>query len=93
MPRCDGFRWMGVGRPSQFGYLITAIILRHGGSRGFLSSFYIRRGLRVWPYFLVVGLVVATAPRTETRRTGLVCLTRSRSLRVCLCTGTDMPPR
>jgi peptidoglycan/LPS O-acetylase OafA/YrhL len=47
------------------GYLITAIILRHGHNRGFLRSFYIRRGLRIWPiYYLliavlaVVGLVV-----------------------------------
>jgi peptidoglycan/LPS O-acetylase OafA/YrhL len=45
------------------GYLITAIVLRHGSSKGFLRSFYVRRGLRVWPlYFLVVGLVVVFTP-------------------------------
>jgi peptidoglycan/LPS O-acetylase OafA/YrhL len=45
------------------GYLITAIVLKHGGSRGFLRNFYVRRGLRVWPlYFLVVGLLMAASP-------------------------------
>lgn len=42
------------------GYLITGIVLRHGGSRGFLPRFYMRRGLRVWPiyYGLVLSIVV-----------------------------------
>jgi peptidoglycan/LPS O-acetylase OafA/YrhL len=45
------------------GYLITAIILKHGSSRGFFLRFYMRRGLRVWPiYFLTVGLIMACAP-------------------------------
>jgi peptidoglycan/LPS O-acetylase OafA/YrhL len=49
------------------GYLITGIILRHGGSRDFLPVFYVRRGLRIWPiYYLVVlgvALVNAYLPR------------------------------
>ena len=42
------------------GFLITGIVLRHGGSRGFLSRFYIRRALRIFPayYLVVLGLVV-----------------------------------
>jgi len=45
------------------GYLITAIILRHGRSPGFLKSFYARRALRIWPlYYLAVGLVAAATP-------------------------------
>jgi peptidoglycan/LPS O-acetylase OafA/YrhL len=42
------------------GFLITGIVLRHGGSRGFLARFYARRALRIWPiYYLVVLAVVA----------------------------------
>ena len=45
------------------GYLITAIILRHGDRPGFLACFYARRALRIWPlYFLAVGLVAAASP-------------------------------
>ncbi len=40
------------------GFLITSIILRHGRSDGFLRSFYIRRGLRIWPiYYLLIGVL------------------------------------
>jgi peptidoglycan/LPS O-acetylase OafA/YrhL len=40
------------------GYLITAIIIRHGHNRGFLRSFYIRRGLRIWPiYYLLIAVL------------------------------------
>ena len=49
------------------GYLITGIILKYGGSEGFLRAFYVRRGLRIWPiYYLALGvlvLVVATMPK------------------------------
>ena len=45
------------------GYLITGIILRHGGTKGFLSRFYARRGLRIWPiYYLTLLLLVAINP-------------------------------
>jgi peptidoglycan/LPS O-acetylase OafA/YrhL len=45
------------------GYLVTSIVLRHGKHRGFLTSFYIRRGLRIWPlYYLTIGIVVASTP-------------------------------
>ncbi len=41
------------------GYLVTAIILRHHQSPGFLVAFYVRRALRIWPAYLLVllGLV------------------------------------
>ena len=45
------------------GYLITSIILDHGGSAGFLRSFYVRRGLRTWPvYYLVVAFLCCVSP-------------------------------
>ena len=45
------------------GYLITSIILRHGGSPGFLRSFYFRRGLRTWPiYYLLLLFLIVMAP-------------------------------
>jgi peptidoglycan/LPS O-acetylase OafA/YrhL len=42
------------------GFLITGIVLRHGGTRGFLGRFYARRALRIFPvyYMVVLGLVV-----------------------------------
>ncbi len=42
------------------GFLITGIVLRHGGTRGFLPRFYARRALRIFPvyYLVVLGLVV-----------------------------------
>ena len=46
------------------GYLITGIILKHGGAKGFLPSFYARRGLRIWPiYYLALGVLVAVIVR------------------------------
>lgn len=42
------------------GYLITAIILRNGERPGFLKTFYLRRGFRIWPiYYLTVCFVAA----------------------------------
>ncbi len=42
------------------GYLITAIILRDGGTPGFLATFYARRSLRLWPtYYLCLALAWA----------------------------------
>src|SRR5438552_894440 len=53
------------------GFLISSIILGHGGP-GFLRSFYARRALRIWPayYLLIVGmaLVVAIDPEVGTLR-------------------------
>ncbi len=41
------------------GYLITSIILKHLDSPGFLRAFYIRRGLRIWPpYLLAIAALV-----------------------------------
>jgi peptidoglycan/LPS O-acetylase OafA/YrhL len=41
------------------GCLITTIVLEHGGSPQFLSTFYARRGLRIWPiYYLLLLLLV-----------------------------------
>lgn len=46
------------------GYLITGIILRHGGTRGFLAAFYMRRGLRIWPiYYLTLAVLVIVVRR------------------------------
>ena len=45
------------------GYLITSIILRQGGRPGFLSSFYVRRGLRTWPiYYLLIAFLIVLSP-------------------------------
>jgi peptidoglycan/LPS O-acetylase OafA/YrhL len=43
------------------GYLITGIVMQHTLSWQFLKSFYIRRGLRIWPiyYLLILLLTVA----------------------------------
>jgi peptidoglycan/LPS O-acetylase OafA/YrhL len=40
------------------GFLISSIILSHGGDRAFLLTFYVRRGLRIWPayYVFIVGI-------------------------------------
>src|SRR5579875_3235821 len=43
------------------GYLISSIILAHTGGRGFLTTFYLRRGLRIWPAYYAFALVVAAA--------------------------------
>ena len=41
------------------GFLITAIIIEHGETRGFLTAFYMRRGLRIWPpYFVLIAVLV-----------------------------------
>jgi peptidoglycan/LPS O-acetylase OafA/YrhL len=41
------------------GYLITGIVLQHTMSWQFLKSFYIRRGLRIWPiYYLLILLLI-----------------------------------
>jgi peptidoglycan/LPS O-acetylase OafA/YrhL len=45
------------------GYLITSIILRYEGSRGFIVSFYARRSLRIWPiYFLTLFILIIINP-------------------------------
>jgi peptidoglycan/LPS O-acetylase OafA/YrhL len=45
------------------GFLITSMLLNHREGKGSAGSFYLRRGLRVWPiYFLTVLLVAAAAP-------------------------------
>ena len=41
------------------GYLITAIILAEGESRGFLVNFYARRSLRTWPIYYLCLLAIA----------------------------------
>ena len=42
------------------GFLITSIILRHGGGLNFLRAFYARRSLRIWPiyYLSLIGVVL-----------------------------------
>lgn len=42
------------------GYLITSIIVTNGDQEGFLKSFFMRRGLRIWPaYYLTVFAYMA----------------------------------
>ncbi len=67
----DGFPWGWAAVDLFFvlsGYLITSIVLKHGQSRTFLTSFYARRGLRIWPiyYLLIAYLVISQghAPRS-----------------------------
>ncbi|MGE3819178.1 MAG: acyltransferase family protein [Isosphaeraceae bacterium] len=62
-------RWLGSGWVAVdfffvlSGYLITTIVLRHGGANGFLRAFYVRRSLRVWPIYLVaLALVLLLNP-------------------------------
>ena len=54
------------------GFLISSILLSHGGRPGFHRSFYGRRGLRIWPayYLLILGVaaVVAIDPAVGTLR-------------------------
>lgn len=41
------------------GYLITSIIIKNVSNQGFLTSFYSRRILRIWPvYFLTLAVVL-----------------------------------
>jgi peptidoglycan/LPS O-acetylase OafA/YrhL len=63
----DAFPWGWAAVDVFFvlsGYLITVIVLEHGRARGFLRSFYIRRGLRIWPiyYLLLAVLALYWAP-------------------------------
>jgi len=52
------------------GYLITMIILNNVLSDHFLFTFYIRRGLRIWPiYYLVLLALVLVYPFLPTRET------------------------
>jgi peptidoglycan/LPS O-acetylase OafA/YrhL len=43
------------------GYLITAIVLRHSLCWDFLKSFYLRRGLRIWPIYYLLVLLLTLA--------------------------------
>src|SRR4051794_17335274 len=40
------------------GYLISSIVLEHGGGPGFLRTFYTRRVLRIWPAYYVALLAL-----------------------------------
>jgi peptidoglycan/LPS O-acetylase OafA/YrhL len=45
------------------GYLITQIIIKNGERGGFLTTFYVRRGLRIWPiYYLTILVLVLVWP-------------------------------
>ncbi len=60
------FAWGWTGVDLFFvlsGYLITGIILANLDRRRFLLTFYVRRGLRIWPiYYLTLAVLVATTP-------------------------------
>jgi peptidoglycan/LPS O-acetylase OafA/YrhL len=63
-PRWLPFGWVAVDLFFVLsGYLITSIILAHGGRRHFLRHFYVRRGLRIWPiYYLSLLALVVLGP-------------------------------
>jgi peptidoglycan/LPS O-acetylase OafA/YrhL len=45
------------------GYLITSIILKYGSETGFIWTFYLRRGLRIIPvYVLTIAALAALSP-------------------------------
>jgi peptidoglycan/LPS O-acetylase OafA/YrhL len=51
------------------GYLITTIIFNHGRTSGFLTAFYARRALRIWPiYYIGLFLCVLLNPLLTTRQ-------------------------
>jgi peptidoglycan/LPS O-acetylase OafA/YrhL len=52
------------------GYLITTIILNNALTDRFLLTFYVRRGLRIWPiYYLVLLALICFYPLLPTKET------------------------
>ena len=59
-------RWLPLGWAAvdlffvMSGFLITQIILKNGTEPGFLTRFYLRRGVRIWPiyYLTLVALMI-----------------------------------
>jgi peptidoglycan/LPS O-acetylase OafA/YrhL len=47
------------------GYLITTIVLQQDGSWRFLWAFYARRGLRIWPIYYLLILILALGLRGD----------------------------
>ena len=43
------------------GYLITSIVLQNAPTLQFLKSFYLRRGLRIWPIYYLMILLLSVA--------------------------------
>ena len=52
------------------GYLITSIILREGRKPGFLLTFYVRRGLRIWPIYYLALLAYVEMLERDVARLG-----------------------
>lgn len=60
------FQWGWTGVDVFFllsGYLITTILLKNGGTPGFLFNFYARRCLRIWPIYYLTLILMCLAYR------------------------------
>lgn len=50
------------------GFLISSILLDHAGKPGFLKAFYVRRGLRIWPIYVLTILTLVLMSRSLPHR-------------------------
>jgi peptidoglycan/LPS O-acetylase OafA/YrhL len=76
------------------GYLITSIILRYHDEPHFFRTFYIRRGLRIWPiyYILFVALVLGNRFLPQPQKLDAWPYYATYTQNVPLYFGRPMPP-